>query len=373
MEAYAAQDRSQPEEALPLAERAVELYAELAPRSVEMARALTRVGRTHASNGAIELALGYYEAALDIMREVGEPTGLVIALLAIGTLEYRRGGLDRALRCLKEALAVTQSTRWGAIDKERVQNQATALGGIGMVHLARTDLAPALSYFLRALELYDEVGPTPAGPGGTLNHIGQVYLAKEDLDQALEYFERSLEVHQAGATTPATAAALTNIGAVHLRRGELDTAMSYLGQARAILSDMAPRSEGAARVASRTGEVWLERGEVERARLACQEGLEIAEALSPRSLDTARALIALGLAARASGDLKGALLLFERALEIAEAAAPTCAETEKALKNIAATHEFQGDLGLAEGFSNRAAELKDRRKPGGCSSHGDPA
>ena len=41
MEAYAAQDRSQPEEALPLAERAVELYAELAPRSVEMARALT--------------------------------------------------------------------------------------------------------------------------------------------------------------------------------------------------------------------------------------------------------------------------------------------------------------------------------------------
>jgi tetratricopeptide (TPR) repeat protein len=149
--------------------------------------------------------------------------------------------LDPAHESFQQALTLLQPLIQEHSDKLPSlfwQLVATLTGDIGVIHLHHGNLDEALSYFQKALEIFNENSDNPLGIAGVLNNIGTVYEAQDNFDEALNYFHKALVINRSHSdNSPEIATRLNNISTIYQKQGKNNEALDYLQQSLAILND----------------------------------------------------------------------------------------------------------------------------------------
>ena len=76
-----------------------------------------------------------------------------------------------------------------------VRGQANCIRGLAYVHLGRADYARAMTGFLRALKIYDEIG-LPLGFGHCHYAIGKIYHLNEEFELARQHYELAMKIYR---------------------------------------------------------------------------------------------------------------------------------------------------------------------------------
>ena len=177
-------------------------------------------GRAQRATGNLMSALGYYEQALPIYREVGDRAGEAATLNNIGMVHDSRGERQAALDYYEQALPNYREVGNRA-------GEATTLNNIGGVHDSRGDWEAALGYYEQALPIRREVGDR-AGEAVTLNNIGMVHDSRGDWQAALGYYQQALPIFREVGDRASEAVTRYNIAMVHRGAGRLVEAVAEL-------------------------------------------------------------------------------------------------------------------------------------------------
>jgi CHAT domain-containing protein/tetratricopeptide (TPR) repeat protein len=113
----------------------------------DRARVLISLGRTYTAHMRYDAALGYYEAALAIHRELGEKQAIVYALNSIAATYRNLGDFAKASAAGREALVVARQTGSANLLAATLTNQAR-------LHLAKGEHQTALELLRESSRLY---------------------------------------------------------------------------------------------------------------------------------------------------------------------------------------------------------------------------
>lgn len=254
-------------------------------------------------------AIGKYEEALPLLRDVGDKKGEAYTLNELGFVNSGLGDPKKALESYGQALLL-----WIAVG-DRL-NEANTLNNIGIVYWKLSELQKALEYYDRALPLLRDVG-NRKGEAITLNNIGLIYHGLGELQKALEYFGRSLPERRAVGDRQGEAATLTNIGEVHRRLGELQKAIEYYEQALPLWR-IASNRRGEGLTLTNIGVVYVELGEPQKALEYYGQSLPLRRAVGDRQGE-AQTLHNLGKAYGSVGERQKALDYLNEALALFQA------------------------------------------------------
>lgn len=227
-------------------------------------------------------------------------------LILRGGIHQHRGELDDAIRCYEFILKLTSSEN---------PSHADALGNLGIVYNARSDLDRAEEMFLMALEIDEEHG-RKEGMARHLGNLGNVYLSRGELDRAEKLHLKSLEIEKELGRKVGMAADYGNLGLVYLARDDVDRAEEMHLKSLQINVQLR-RRKGMANQYSNLGVIHQRRGELDVAEEMQLKALEVNEELVHRK-GMAIQYANLGLIARERGDAVNARRLWTESRDLYE-------------------------------------------------------
>lgn len=127
----------------------------------------------------------YALQGLRLARRIGYTKGEGRCLSRIGILIGERGNLPAALRTNLQALQLNE-------DSHDTEGTARTLNQTGLLYYALDDFRPSLSYYFRALQLYEQGGIQDNSQLiSVLTNIGASYEGMRRLDSAAHYLNRA--------------------------------------------------------------------------------------------------------------------------------------------------------------------------------------
>ncbi len=135
-----------------------------------------------AYDGDTKAALAAYQKAVELAPDNAA------GWTWLGHLLHRTGKRAQAEAAYRKVLALGEAHQ----DKEE---QAMALGNLGIVHLTRGELNKAEEMCRKSLALYEALG-RKEGMAGNYANLGSVYKQRGNLDQAEELWKKSLSLFQ---------------------------------------------------------------------------------------------------------------------------------------------------------------------------------
>jgi tetratricopeptide (TPR) repeat protein len=105
-------------------------------------------------------------------------------------------------------------------DRRNLRKRSATYGNIAVVFLSQGDYSKALDFFLKSLEIAEELDDKDA-IARQLGNIGIVYAEKEEYPKALEYFKRALAMNISNGSKVNQANWIGNIGLVYKKQGDL--------------------------------------------------------------------------------------------------------------------------------------------------------
>ena len=182
------------------------------------------LARTADLLGQKQEALGYYEQALRIRREVGDRRGQGVALNNLGLMYNTLGQQQEALSYFEQSLQIHRNI------KDR-REEGRTLCNLGLVYVALGQKQEALDYYEQALHIAWEVGDHEV-EGATLNHLGDVYNGLGQKQKALRYYEQALRIRRGVGDRGGEGITLCNIGALCSDQGQNGVALASFLQAK---------------------------------------------------------------------------------------------------------------------------------------------
>lgn len=172
------------------------------PRQVE-ADELLKVGITHlrrTSQG--QLALSYFQQALNLYRAVKDREGEKIVLDNLGRTYKRWGDNAKAINCFQQLIALARQTKNHKHEQIALYNLGqtyiTLVAGLGKgekglssSELSRVYTTKAMDYLRRALVTSRMLGDWQ-GEASSLSSVGEIYLLLGDDIKSLGYFQQAL-------------------------------------------------------------------------------------------------------------------------------------------------------------------------------------
>ena len=184
-----------------------------------------------------EQAVGCFEEALAIYREIGDQPGQARAANNVAQACLRMRRFPRALEAARRSLAVQREAgdRYG---------EGIALGNLGDAcrALARPD--EAIGHLEQALVIFRELGDEHS-QADSLSDLGDVYLTVGRLDEARGCLLASLAIWRAHGERYGQAATLGRLGLVQKRAGRLAEARELLSEAHFILAELGDLGQAA--------------------------------------------------------------------------------------------------------------------------------
>lgn len=203
------------DEALPLAERALELSEkELGPDDVYVAYLLYEVGWLYSNKSNYARAEQLFQRALTIdkQRLSLEHPQTAAALLGLGDVYSRTGEYGKAEELLQQALTLTEQT----LGPEHPRVEA-ALKDISGMHYHRGDLVRSERELQRALAIADKtLAPDDLEVAHLLSNLGLVYIGEKDYARAEPLLERALSIEEKkfGPDSSQLSLTLQNLGLI---------------------------------------------------------------------------------------------------------------------------------------------------------------
>ena len=288
-------------------EAALELVKDLGDRAV-LADVIGDLGVAIFNLGETRQGIEMVKEAVGLWREVGDERGEVGTLANLGACHLRLSQMQEALDVLHETLRIRRKQRSKRGEATALANIATAYGRLG-------DRAPALESFEKALLLYREIGEKRHA-AVVLTSMGTLHRELGNHAQASALFEQALAVARELGEPSREASVLRFRARVRLEQGDLEGS--------------AADAETAARVFGESGDRWsraealravlrvrTRQRRAEEARAAGREARELHHALGDREGEAGALSELAGLALQVE-DLAEARRLAEEALEKVE-------------------------------------------------------
>ena len=149
---------------------AEEVWTAMTPQLI--GRLLATLGPACELLGEMERAIGIYEQALVILREVGDRNGEASALCNLGIVYRRLGESERAIRLYEEALVINSKigNRLG---------ESSVVGNLGLAYADLGELKKAIEFYEHQLEIVSEIDDRE-GEATALSNLGVAYVCLKD-------------------------------------------------------------------------------------------------------------------------------------------------------------------------------------------------
>jgi len=250
-------------------------------------------------------------------------------------------------------------------DKKKISFLATIINNEGLVYHESGYHEIAEAYYVRALEMFEEIHPQNTSPeiADSLNKLGNVYYSRGMVQKAKDYFQKSLNIREQlyGHEHPDVAASLSNLGFIHILSGDLETASDFIQRSLAlrkrIYGEVHPH---VADSLTNLGILYSKIGVHDKAVQLQEQALEMRKGLFFRD----HVLISdsynnLALAYKGVGEFEQAEEGFESALHIRERTSgkqhPAVA---RLLINLSCLYKELGEMEKFEDFQDRAQSVE---------------
>jgi tetratricopeptide (TPR) repeat protein len=305
---------------------------------------LTALGNAYFFLGEVRRAIGVYEQALAIFREIGDRRGEGGDLASLGNGYSVLGEVRRAIGVYEQALAIFRE-----IGDRR--GEGTALTGLGSAHSALGEVRRAIGVYEQALAIDREIGDR-RGEGADVASLGSAYYALGEVRRAIEFYEQSLAIFREIGHRGGEGAALDCLGSASSALGDVRRAIEFYEQALAIYREIGDRSnEGGA--LNNLGIAYSALGEVRRAIEFYEPALAIFRDIGRREAE-AFALINRAVAYTDAGDWPRAIRCGEDGVRIADEVGVAQGSSEGRVHlAIAHLHAGKFDLARATALSAR--------------------
>ena len=237
-------------------QQAVPLF-EAAGNSYRRALALFSTGISYFSLSDYRKALEYFDQAIPLAAAVKDRR------LEAGINNYAGGMLD-LLGNVDKAVAHFQRANKLAHDVGWLQAEGDALVNIGKIYSDQADWQQALSFYEKALPVFQSTSGSKQAQAITFNNIGMAYSRSGEQQKALDYLQQALTLHRNGKNKSAETQTLLNIARVYRLLREYPNARSYHSQAQAVLKETPNRAlEG--ELLDEIGLTYFEEGQPDKA------------------------------------------------------------------------------------------------------------
>jgi adenylate cyclase len=156
-----------------------------APPDLPTARLLLQEARARTVLEDRERALEAGEQAEALLRSLGDQRWLATAVRIVGEALANRGRLDEAADRLREGVELSE--RIGTVEE-----LGGALVNLGLVELARGEVAAGIECDRRAVELFERVGHA-SGRAIAYGNLAEKLLAADELEEALAAADQALQ------------------------------------------------------------------------------------------------------------------------------------------------------------------------------------
>ena len=210
----------------------------------DVASALSCMGNVQNRRGELEDALQFYGEALSIYKaaskraqEMGGRSRLALQEVAstlkiMGMVHTKRGELDMAMNCFQDAIDIM---RQNFNDKTSGPLVTSILSRIGGIFSKMGKLEEAMSHYHEAYDVATQTFGTTDHPevAQVLHYIGGMHQRNGNLVEAMRCYKNSAKIYQVtlGRNDPIVATTLVCIGSVHYIMKNLDGAMNYYKEA----------------------------------------------------------------------------------------------------------------------------------------------
>ncbi|MGC1391229.1 MAG: CHAT domain-containing protein [Bacteroidales bacterium] len=222
-----------------------------------------------------ERAIGCYQQALDLYKEIGDERGEGEILGGMGLIYSNNKDYNTALAYYREALKVREKVD----DKFLMGN---SLNSIGTIYYNMQNNPQAIHFFDKAEALRKEIGDftglrrTQTLKAGAYLSSGEELNNSGKYPEALENIEKALEINRSINARSGIGDALNQMGFVYSNIGEYYTAVEKINEAASIMKEENDTT-GLAGVYNHLGIVLQMSGKVEKALECFNKSLKIYE------------------------------------------------------------------------------------------------
>jgi len=260
------------EQAIGSFEKALAVFRELGNRRGEGAT-LTNLGSVYLQQGRWEEAIGCHERALPVFRELGDRRGEGATLTNLGVVYLEQGRWEEAIGCFEKDLAIC-----GELGDRH--GEAQTLIGLGNVYADLGRWEEAIECYEEDLAIFPELGDR-RGEGQTLMGLGNVYVDLGRWEEAIGCYERALRVFRELGDRHGEGQMLGNLGNVYLQEGRWDEAIECYEKSLGIFRELGDR-HGEGQTFTNLGIVYTQQGRWDEAIECYQKSLEVFQALGDR-------------------------------------------------------------------------------------------
>ncbi|MGB9870515.1 MAG: tetratricopeptide repeat protein [Anaerolineae bacterium] len=279
------------------------------PDPVQRAEALVGAADCHNGMGEYATAEEEYQAALREAEASGSALCRIRAWIGLGTLRWKQGRVEEAIRILNQARSGLQRT-------PDLYELGRVLLGLGIAYDFAGQIEEAIAAYEDALKCFRSLQDDHR-TAAVLNNVGEIYQELRDLERALHYHEEAIHLAARAGADRISIDIARNLGVDMLLMGRYSEAMLALNQALSRAREI--RDKDLALQALYTlGDALLRQGEVERALAIAGELADEAAAIRSE-LHAARAQLLQGRAYLAQGDRATAQRVLQAALGHAHA------------------------------------------------------
>jgi two-component system NarL family sensor kinase len=177
-------------------------------------------------------ALYYCNKGLELTKKIDYKSGLGSILNSFGKIYYKKGDYDLALDYYNRAIDVLKKVAGNDV------KMATVTNNMAIVYAYRGDNEKAIEYYFKAVKVYEQYKEL-ALLARTYNNIAIVYnQTKTSYDKALKYYNESLRIKRINNDKPGIAASLLNMGLVYQNQGKYDTAIKCFSESLKLRNEL---------------------------------------------------------------------------------------------------------------------------------------
>ncbi|WP_044882206.1 tetratricopeptide repeat protein [Neochlamydia sp. EPS4] len=277
------------------------------------------------------------------------------ALVMLGTIYSAQGNLNKAAKCVKEALAISLK-----LFDENHPAMAAIYNNLGTIYHMRGKLEKAIEYINKALTIEIRLlGKDHPRVTVGYNNLGMIYKEQGNLKKADELVNKALtiELGRPGENLHKVARCYNNLGLIYQEQGNLKKAAELVNQALNI--DLKLFSEHHSRVAkdyNNLGLIYQEQGNLEKAADCVNQALAIGRKLfGENHPQVASCYNNLGTIYQEQGKLAKAIECIDQALTInLELFGKNHPDVASGYNNLGTIYIEQGNLGKAAESVNQS-------------------
>lgn len=330
--------------------RAAQL-AEKVGKTRYQARHLGSLGVAYADLGEVKQAIGSYEQALSISRQIRDKEGEGIWLGNLGNAYRNLGEIKLAISFYEQALEITHQ-----IDDKRTQ--ASILGHLGIIYTDLGEVKRAIDLHEQALSISRQVGDK-RNEASHLSNLGGAVENLGEVKRAIGLYERALEISRQIGDKQNEGSHLGHVGVAYAKLGQFKRAIDYFKKALSISNQIGDkRYQG--NWLGNLGEAYRHLGEVELAIGFYKQALVISQQINDKQM-YGSLLGYLGFAYKDLGEVELAIEHYNQALKISrEIGYPHREATH--LANLGKAYQELGELERARAFWREALQIYEAVK-----------